>query len=189
MLLKIGIAWASDSTTPQFQEKAGTQVVKKHKFPWFIALLGVAAVGVGVYFLTKKKTLNAELILDFILWAIVGGFIGARVFHVAFYNTLYYIDHPWDILKFWQGGASSLGGFLGAAVAWAWLIKIKKLSFKQTLPYLDIQLIIPLLRGQAFYTEDTIRHKNQLKPGRSILRPLRRNLRLLKLCLPCALLM
>ncbi|MCJ7483696.1 MAG: hypothetical protein MUO31_12120 [Thermodesulfovibrionales bacterium] len=52
----IGIAWASDSSTPQFQEKAGTPVVKKpHKFPWLIALLGVAAVGVGIYFLTKKK--------------------------------------------------------------------------------------------------------------------------------------
>ncbi|MCJ7483485.1 MAG: hypothetical protein MUO31_11020 [Thermodesulfovibrionales bacterium] len=52
----IGVAWASDAT-PQFQEKAGTPVVKKpHKFPWLLAVLGVAAVGVGVYFLTKKKS-------------------------------------------------------------------------------------------------------------------------------------
>lgn len=52
----IGVAWAMEQGSPQFQEKAGTPVVKKHKkFPWLIALLGVAVVGVGVYFLTKKK--------------------------------------------------------------------------------------------------------------------------------------
>ena len=53
----VGVAWAMEQGTPQFQEKAGTPVVKKHqKFPWLIVILGVAAVGVGVYFLTKKKT-------------------------------------------------------------------------------------------------------------------------------------
>jgi hypothetical protein len=52
----IGVAWAMEQSSPQFQEKAGTPVIKKHKkFPWLIAVLGVAAVGVGVYFLTKKK--------------------------------------------------------------------------------------------------------------------------------------
>jgi len=53
----VGVAWAMEQGSPQFQEKAGTPIVKKHKkFPWLIALLGVAAVGVGIYFLTKKKT-------------------------------------------------------------------------------------------------------------------------------------
>lgn len=52
----VGVAWAMEQGSPQFQEKAGTPVIKKpHKFPWLLAVLGVAAVGVGVYFLTKKK--------------------------------------------------------------------------------------------------------------------------------------
>ncbi len=52
----VGIAWAMESSTPQFQEKAGTPIVKKHKkFPVLLLLVGVAAVGMGIYFLTKKK--------------------------------------------------------------------------------------------------------------------------------------
>lgn len=55
--LGTGMAWALEQGSPQFQEKAGTPVVKKPlKFPWLIALLGVVAVGVGVYFLTKEKS-------------------------------------------------------------------------------------------------------------------------------------
>lgn len=52
-----GLAWAAESDTPQFQEKPGTPVVKKHKkFPVLLVLLGAVAIGAGVYFLTKKKT-------------------------------------------------------------------------------------------------------------------------------------
>lgn len=51
----VGMVWAIEQTGPQFQEKAGTPVVKKHKFPWLIVILGAAAVGAGIYFLTQKK--------------------------------------------------------------------------------------------------------------------------------------
>ncbi len=58
----VGLAWALEQSSPQFQEKAGTPIIKKHKkFPWLIVLLGVAAVGVGVYFLTKKKSDDSNL--------------------------------------------------------------------------------------------------------------------------------
>lgn len=53
----IGLAWASESSTPKFQEKEQAPVVKKHKkFPVLLALLGAAAIGAGIYFLTKKKS-------------------------------------------------------------------------------------------------------------------------------------
>jgi hypothetical protein len=64
----IGVAWAMEQGSPQFQEKAGTPVIKKHKkFPWLLAVLGVAVVGVGVYFLTKKKNENSGVVYTIIL--------------------------------------------------------------------------------------------------------------------------
>lgn len=52
----IGINWAVEQEAPQFQEKPGTPIIKKHKkFPILLAILGAAAVGAGIYFLTKKK--------------------------------------------------------------------------------------------------------------------------------------
>ena len=53
----MGIAWAAEQTAPQFQEKEGAPIVKKHKkFPWLPVILGVGAGVVLVVLLTKKKT-------------------------------------------------------------------------------------------------------------------------------------
>ena len=50
-----GMARASEST-PSFQEKAGTLVVRKHKkFPVFIVVGGLVVLGAVVYFATRKK--------------------------------------------------------------------------------------------------------------------------------------
>jgi phosphatidylglycerol:prolipoprotein diacylglycerol transferase len=91
--------------------------------------------------LTKKYLLSCEVILDLAIWAIIGGLMGARVFHVIFYEPVYYIQYPLDILKFWQGGASSLGGFIGAGLSVYIFSKIRKFSLKEILPYIDIATV------------------------------------------------
>jgi formylglycine-generating enzyme required for sulfatase activity len=53
----MGVAWTAEQAVPQFQEKEGPPLVKKHKrFPWLPVLLGVGAGVVLVVLLTKKKT-------------------------------------------------------------------------------------------------------------------------------------
>ena len=49
--------WGAEQAGPSFHEQAGTPVVRKHKrFPWVLTLLGIAAIGTTIYFLTKKKS-------------------------------------------------------------------------------------------------------------------------------------
>ena len=106
----------------------------------FVSLGLVAAIFLA-YRLAKKYLLAPEVILDISIWAIVGGLLMARLFHVFFYEPLYYIQNPIDVVKFWQGGASSLGGFIGAALA-VWVFKkIRKFSWKEFVPYLDISVV------------------------------------------------
>lgn len=93
------------------------------------------------YRLAKKYLLSGEVILDLAVWAIIGGLIGARILHVVFYEPIYYIQYPLDALKFWQGGASSLGGFIGAGFAVYIFVKIRKFTLKEFLPYLDISVL------------------------------------------------
>jgi len=103
--------------------------------------LGLIAAILLAYRLTKKYLLAPEVILDISIWAIVGGLLMARVFHVVFYEPAYYIQHASEIFKFWQGGSSSLGGFIGAALA-VWVFKkIRKFTWKEFIPYLDISVI------------------------------------------------
>lgn len=54
---------------------------------------------------------------DVLTWGIVGVLVGARVGYSLFYNPLYYIAHPVEVLYVWQGGMSFHGGFLGVIIA------------------------------------------------------------------------
>ncbi|GAB4142691.1 MAG: prolipoprotein diacylglyceryl transferase [Sphingomonadales bacterium] len=54
---------------------------------------------------------------DFILWATLGIILGGRLGYVLFYNFSYYLGHPLDALKVWEGGMSFHGGLLGTTLA------------------------------------------------------------------------
>ncbi len=54
---------------------------------------------------------------DLLTWIIIGVILGGRVGFVLFYQPAYYLSHPADILKVWQGGMAFHGGLLGVIVA------------------------------------------------------------------------
>lgn len=54
---------------------------------------------------------------DLMTWVILGVILGGRLGFVLFYQPGYYLSHPLEILKLWQGGMSFHGGFLGVVVA------------------------------------------------------------------------
>lgn len=57
---------------------------------------------------------------DLVSWIILGIILGGRLGFVLFYEPAYFMAHPIDIIKVWQGGMSFHGGFLGVVIA-AWL--------------------------------------------------------------------
>lgn len=68
----------------------------------------------------KEKGLDPNRILDLAFWIFVAAFIGARAFHVAFYDPGYYFEHPFDAIDPRLPGFSMFGGFIGAAVVFFW---------------------------------------------------------------------
>lgn len=80
----------------------------------------VLALGVfTAYILAIKRSqiyqIPKDKAEDIIFWTIVGGFIGARVYHV-FSSLPYYLQNPGDILMVWHGGLSIIGSLLGGLV-------------------------------------------------------------------------
>ena len=61
---------------------------------------------------------------ELLTWTILGVIVGGRLGFVLFYQPSYYLAHPLDILKVWQGGMAFHGGLLGVVVA-AWLFARK----------------------------------------------------------------
>ncbi|NDV01989.1 prolipoprotein diacylglyceryl transferase [Pseudoroseicyclus tamaricis] len=62
-----------------------------------------------------------------LLTAIVLGVIGGgRLGYVLFYQPAYYLAHPLEIIRIWDGGMSFHGGFLGVVVALVWFSRRHK---------------------------------------------------------------
>ncbi len=69
---------------------------------------------------------------DLVFYAALGVILGGRLGYVLFYNLSFYLDHPVDILKLWDGGMSFHGGLVGTVLG------ILYLSWKEKLPALRI---------------------------------------------------
>ncbi|NCO04894.1 MAG: prolipoprotein diacylglyceryl transferase, partial [Candidatus Magasanikbacteria bacterium] len=76
----------------------------------------------------KKRNLSAEPLLDLALKMIVYGVIGARLFHIFFYEPAFFIAHPAESIAVWHGGLSSFGGLVGAMLAFVVALKRKKIK-------------------------------------------------------------
>ncbi|WP_347312757.1 prolipoprotein diacylglyceryl transferase [Defluviimonas sp. SAOS-178_SWC] len=60
---------------------------------------------------------------DLLTAIILGVVLGGRLGFVFFYQPGYYLSHPAEILKVWEGGMSFHGGFLGTVVAGLWFCR------------------------------------------------------------------
>lgn len=52
-----------------------------------------------------------------VVYMFFGTLIGARLGHCLFYEPGYYLSHPLEIFKVWQGGLASHGGLIGIGIA------------------------------------------------------------------------
>ncbi len=102
----------------------------------FVAL-GYAVATYLVWRRAKQKGLDPKVILDLAFWIFIAAFIGARLFHVFAYEPYYYAQHPWEALDFRRPGYAMFGGFIGAFLMSAWIIRRRALSF---IAYADIAL-------------------------------------------------
>lgn len=84
------------------------------------------------YRIVKKMCLRegkpTELLDTLLVYLVAGTTIGARLGHCLFYEPDYFLAHPLDIFKIWQGGLASHGGGAGVLIA-LWLFSRKYKEF------------------------------------------------------------
>src|SRR5262245_31404012 len=54
---------------------------------------------------------------DLLIYVAVGVLLGGRLGHVLFYDPLYYLQNPLNIVAVWRGGMAFHGGLIGSIVA------------------------------------------------------------------------
>jgi phosphatidylglycerol---prolipoprotein diacylglyceryl transferase len=77
----------------------------------------------------KNRGLDEKKILDLAFWIVVASFIGARLFHVLFYEPGHYLAHPFEAIDPRKPGYAMFGGFIGAAIAFMWYARRQALDW------------------------------------------------------------
>lgn len=90
------------------------------------------AVGLYCAVLIVQKIYSSEKLPQkwfdsLFLYVVLSLIIGARLGHCLFYDPVFYLSHPIEILKIWEGGLSSHGGAIGIIIGtWLYSRKIHK---------------------------------------------------------------
>jgi phosphatidylglycerol---prolipoprotein diacylglyceryl transferase len=76
-----------------------------------------------IYKLEKKPQADLEQLS---IYVILGTVIGARLGHCLFYDPVFYLSHPLEIIKVWEGGLASHGAAIGILTSIYLLTKKQK---------------------------------------------------------------
>lgn len=85
---------------------------------WY-SIIVMLAVGVGFWLIlreSKRKGYTQDPIFDLAVWVIVGGIIGARLFHVIDHWGDIFSKNPARIFAIWEGGLAIWGAVVGGLI-------------------------------------------------------------------------
>jgi phosphatidylglycerol:prolipoprotein diacylglycerol transferase len=107
---------------------------------WYgiILMTGAVAAAFLAEHEARRRGLKTEYVWDALIWVLIAGIIGARLWHVFTpppsmaalgYTTKYYLTHPLALIDTRLGGLGIAGAVIGGAVALFIYTRVKKLSF------------------------------------------------------------
>lgn len=84
---------------------------------WYGLIMGLCILIAYVIFSRegKRKGIDEDTLFNLLFWMVVIGYIGARLYYVAF-RLEHYLANPAQIIMIWQGGIAIYGGIIAGAV-------------------------------------------------------------------------
>jgi phosphatidylglycerol:prolipoprotein diacylglycerol transferase len=84
------------------------------------------------YWRTGRSSLNPKVQSDLMIGVVIGVMLGGRLGYFLLYSPETLWREPLAVLRIWDGGMSSHGGFAGVCLALVWLVRKHKLAWRST---------------------------------------------------------
>lgn len=119
---------------------------------------GLVLVYLYLQWLFKREKYPLAHLESLAIYLFFGMVIGARLGHVFFYEAEYYLAHPVEILKIWNGGLASHGGAIGVFLAyliWTYVHKVKFVKYPDVL-VMAFPIVAGLIRVGNFFNSEIV---------------------------------
>ena len=100
---------------------------------WY-GVIVAGSIGLGAWIASRearRKGLRSQDFQDVLTWVVLGGVIGARLFHVLDHWPHEYALNPIRVLYFWEGGLAIWGAVAGGMLAMVVFARRRDLSLGQ----------------------------------------------------------
>ena len=109
----------------QFSETIG---IRYYGLAYVLGFVGAAWL-LRCYARAELSLVPAQKIGDLMFALILGVFLGGRIGHFILYQPEAVLADPLQLLRVWEGGMASHGGFVGVVVALAWFGRAQRIGF------------------------------------------------------------
>ncbi len=112
-------------------------------------ILGIS-LGLAVIWksLRTTYTMSRDDIFSLVTSLMIGILLGGRLGYIVFYDAVFYLQHPLEVLSYWHGGMSYHGAAIGCVVACYLFSKRAKKPFLGLLDLLGLSSTIGLGLGR-----------------------------------------
>lgn len=110
---------------------------------WYAAFIvfGIVLSLILLYFSKKKYGIKYEDLLEILIFVLIFGILGARLFYVIF-NLEYYLKNLGQIFNIQNGGLAIYGGIIVGAITTYIICRIKKIDFLNFCDYIIAYLAL-----------------------------------------------
>ena len=91
----------------------GSLQVRWYGLLWALGFLFGYMIMKRIY---RREKMTDDSLDKLLIYMLVSTILGARLGHCLFYEPDYYLSHPIEILKIWEGGLASHGGAIGILI-------------------------------------------------------------------------
>lgn len=126
-----GHSYWVDSLSPFLVQFSHSLGIRYYGLAYVLAFI-IAALLLRLYWRAGRSALNPKVQADLMMAIVIGVLVGGRLGYFLLYSPETLVREPLALFRVWDGGMASHGGFVGVALALAWIVRKYHLSWRPT---------------------------------------------------------